>query len=581
MILALLASVTVTGALAEDVVPIRLVSMVDRDDRGEAINFPVMLFYDYWTSETYLLSSTGRITVYDQKYFPLVSFGQGRGLLNPLGLAVDRRGSVYVCTGPVNKGPKARLVILNQAFFQTKEIVFANIPELADFTAIRVAVAENGEIYLAGYWPLEPLDGVAVLSPEGKFLRFLRPPGEDAWRPLKKAPAAAVKVAPPPAPAAQEEGQAGGEQGLGALKPKSKSAARSLDADEEKGQMGPAQIADVKIDRQGRIYLLSREVGSVYVFDSGEKYLFKFGEKGGAAGKLSNPVSLGIDLERRVIYVCDYMRHTVLCYDYDSGRYIFEFGGRGTGALWFNFPNSVEADQRGRVVVSDLFNRRLQVIDPNMGERRPLAGALVGLASGSRPPGGEAPPPVKPPAPEIESPSASTTPGPVTLASPPTIVAPSSLPAPSPPPAQALLVAPAGGVLPRGVLPLSLPSLAGGPAVAPLRIPLAAVSAPPARPAPSVPVRELAPRQAKKKVAPAGPDLAPVIIAPPAPATKFPRPSVVRFPAADKAGARAKGVAGEPVGILARFRSMPAAVGVYGPVAALLGVGSWLLYTNR
>lgn len=531
----------------EEVIPLRLVAIIDRDDQGDSFEFPTALFYDYWASEIYLVSSTDRVTIYDQQYFPVASFGIGRGMTSPKGLAVDRHGLIYVCqAADAGRARPPRVVVYNQAFFPVREITFTDIPELPGFAPDKVAVAESGEIYLIGGLANEHLPGVAVLSPEGKFLRILPPPENDVLRPAKKVVAAAdkgeAKVAPA-SPAGDVE-DVEDTPDLAALLPgglKPKAAAPPADQDEEKMQMGPATIADIKIDRQGRIYLLSREVSFIYVLNAQEEYLFKFGEKGGVDGKLSNPVSLAVDLERRVIYVCDYMRHTILCYDYDSGKFIFEFGGRGLGAMWFNFPNSVEVDQRGRVWISDLFNRRVQVIDPSITARRPLNVGRSGAA------------------PEV---------------------VPEVVPAPDnerPLPPQAELATPAAFALPGPVSLVTLPPAAV--AILPSLLPPPAMRVPPVLPRSPL-LRELTPARVKKLPAPAGPPLQILSVAAVRSPARFPRPVAVRVLNKER-GLRASGVAGERAGgILARFRAMPAAIGVYGPVAALLGVGSWLLYIN-
>lgn len=580
--LLLLVAGGMTAVCAEELLPIRLVALVENDDQGESIGFPEMLFYDYWSSETYLLSSSGRVTIYDQKYFPVVSFGQGRGLINPLGLAVDRRGMVYVCLDNTPSKHNARLLLMNQAFFTTKEIVYADIPELVDFVGTRVAVAESGEIYLAGHGVLQTSTFVAVLTPEGKFLRFLVPPENDAWRAAPKSEVPKDKGQGDSSATGNSVGaELDDERIPSGLKPKS--SARAGNDEEEKGRMGPAQISDVKIDRQGRIYLLSREASHIYVLNSQEEYLFKFGEKGGANGKLSNPVSLGIDLERRVIYVCDYMRHTVLCFDYDSGKYIFEFGGRGISPLWFNFPNSVEVDQRGRVVVSDLFNRRVQVIDPNMSERRPL----VGLLPSSLVPG--APLPAEQPRLEVDTPAAPgvAAPGAVSLPAVPQPVTPATLPAPQPPGQISGLRIP-GLMAPGSVTVPVLPSGMTGMKVSLLKIPLSAQPVAPPRVRNTNAPRELAPRLLKKVPVNyarirESPQVVPVISPEknpaPLPVTVIPRKNTPVQ--TENKQSQGRNFLATPAELFDKLRAMPASVGVYGPVAALLGVGSWLLYTNR
>ena len=90
--------------------------------------------------------------------------------------------------------------------------------------------------------------------------------------------------------------------------------------------------------------------------------MFAFGEKGGAPGRLSQPQSLAVDHTRNVIYVVDYMRHSVLLYRYD-GEYLFEVGGMGFGPGWFNFPIHIDVDWSSNLIVSDFFNHRVQVLD--------------------------------------------------------------------------------------------------------------------------------------------------------------------------------------------------------------------------
>jgi len=567
----------VTWCWAEEVLPVRLVALIDHDNQGDRIEFPIALHYDRWASETYLISSTGRITIYDQKYFPVASFGKGRGLTAPSGLTVDRRGSIYVCQEPDGTAGKARLTIFNQAFFISKEIVFANIPEIAGFTARKVAVAESGEIYLAGLLGGAQLGGVVVLNPEGKFLRFLYTPENNAWRPLPKAEAVDDKGAKNtkdagPTPAA--DGGASESISIPAgLKPKSKAAKR--DEADEPGRMGPAYIEDLKIDRQGRIYLISREVSNVFVLNAKEEYLFKFGEKGGVAGKLSNPMSVAIDVERRAIYVCDYMRHSISCYDYDTGHYVFEFGGRGVAPLWFNFPNNVEVDQRGQVVVSDLFNRRLQVINPNMDQRRPLAALLPGQLS----PGGKSAKEEVQVAQVIPEPAAAGSLG--QLAQPSLPLAVAALPAPPSPGPAAAPLSQAAALVPGAVLPLILPdAMIGVRDSEQLQVATAAQAVPPVRISQSSP-RELLPRAVKKIVEAPGPQLKMAEFSPVLSPEHFANPASIHL-GPERVAKSSQRLPGDIPGLgLQSFRSLPAAVGVYGPVVSMLGVGSWMLSTNR
>jgi hypothetical protein len=128
-----------------------------------------------------------------------------------------------------------------------------------------------------------------------------------------------------------------------------------------KGEEQKATICDVEIDKAGKIYLLSEEMGRVYVYDDKETYLFKFGKKGGSSGKLSRPRGMAVDSRNTGIYVIDYMRHTATAYS-DKGRFTFEFGGKGWGRGWFQYPSDIAVDMAGNVLVADTFNNRVQVL---------------------------------------------------------------------------------------------------------------------------------------------------------------------------------------------------------------------------
>ena len=124
---------------------------------------------------------------------------------------------------------------------------------------------------------------------------------------------------------------------------------------------GPVSLSDVYIDSKGRIYLLSEDMGRVYVYNDQGKLLFKAGKKGGTPGKLSRPRGVAADPISGFIYVTDYMRHVVQILDYHTGFYIGELGGRGWGPGWFNYPTDIAVDSRGFIYVCDLFNHRVQV----------------------------------------------------------------------------------------------------------------------------------------------------------------------------------------------------------------------------
>lgn len=330
-------------------VPVNKVAMLDRDDQGGQLRFPSAVFYDSAMKEIYLISS-GRIIIYGTEYgssfFPVISLGKGRGVDRPIGLLVAGDGRLFICQGRSREGP-ARLTILNAALFPLREIVISDIPGAESFTPSRVALGRKDRIYLAG----KGFRGVMVLDSQGEFLHWLKP--ED--RMLRKA--------------GGESGQMPGDREgdspdslSGRDMSKGDDAVTGQDPEAEEIKVGPVQVHDVLVSESGNIFLLSEETGKVYIYDDREEFIFSFGQKGGSSGKLSRPRGLAVNEEKQSIFVVDYMRHTILAYNF-AGRFLFEIGGQGRGPGWFNYPTDIALTDRGYLVVADLFNHRVQVLE--------------------------------------------------------------------------------------------------------------------------------------------------------------------------------------------------------------------------
>ncbi len=357
-----------TMSMAEDLIPIRLVSMLKLDDQGLSIGFPAYVFYDRQTSETYVASGNGRITIYNSEFFPQISLGTGRGIYRPTGIFVTENGDLYVCQA--RQGEKAaRIKILNAAFFPVRDITFEGVPGLnSDYVPSRVAVAKNGRVYAVG----EANKGAIVFDKNGKFLHILAPKDQVFGRKVApKAPKSAKSKGKEKAASDKAGGGEGQDTGADLNMPDELMPKSRVENDEPvvENKETEVYVTQVTIDKKGRIYLTSLETSKTYVYDEDEKFLFTFGEKGGSSSKLSRPYGVAVDVDRDVMYVVDYMRHTILVYGYDTGKFYFEFGGRGASPLWFNFPDSIAVDRAGNVIVADMFNKRVQVIDINMDAR--------------------------------------------------------------------------------------------------------------------------------------------------------------------------------------------------------------------
>jgi len=273
------------------------------DEEEKFLSSPVNVLADPVTDEIYVVSQS-RVLIYTNDLFPLYTIGKSRGVTSPQGMAVDRDGNLYVSQAPTmqEKNSRYRISVFNACLQWERDIFVKDPGGEKPFTPNRLAVDGKGNLYVAGsFYP-----GVLVLDKQGQKI--------DMMVPVEK-------------------------------------------------EKKPA-INDVKVGENGNIYLLSAEMGRVYVYDENRQFLFQFGAKGGSTGLMSRPVGVGTDPLRERFYVVDFMRHTVLAFDY-NGKYLFEFGGLGAGPGWLQYPWDIAVDKSGRVFIADTFNNRVEVFKPS------------------------------------------------------------------------------------------------------------------------------------------------------------------------------------------------------------------------
>lgn len=121
----------------------------------------------------------------------------------------------------------------------------------------------------------------------------------------------------------------------------------------------------MELDSDGNLYVVDGTLKRIHVYDANGKFLRMMGQD----IKWSRPVGLGIDNERRRLYVVDAggvdsADHKVRALDMDSGKVLFEFGKRGEGPGELNLPRDAVAGRDGLVYVVDGGNFRVQVFDP-------------------------------------------------------------------------------------------------------------------------------------------------------------------------------------------------------------------------
>ena len=361
-------------------VPFKIVTIIDRNELGESIGAPTHVMFDRAMDETYVLSG-GKIIVYGPDFYPYIALGKGRGVEAPQGMAIDRDGMLYVCQR-ASDGKPARITIFNAAFFPVRDIFFKGFPHSKDFVPNRLAVSQDGLIYVAA--TLVP--GVLVMDQQGKVLRWLKPKGYYSAR-------LQIDIeAPEDGDTSGKDDSRNGEQAEGGSQAETGNEDLALEdqfsglpaelipkkkktAAKEKGKgQHPVIIVDIEIDQEGHLYFLSETEGKVYVYSADEEFLYSFGSKGGAPGKLGRPRGLAVDEQKKCVYVIDYLRQTLLIYDL-AGKYILDFGGVGSGPGWFRFPTDVVLNRKGDVIIADLYNSRVQVLNLQFQSRFPLFGA--------------------------------------------------------------------------------------------------------------------------------------------------------------------------------------------------------------
>ena len=110
----------------------------------------------------------------------------------------------------------------------------------------------------------------------------------------------------------------------------------------------------------------NRQSGNVVLkFDTEGRLLLKIGARG-FTGTLPNtfngPTDVAVAPNGDVFVADGHWNNRIVKFD-ATGRYLMEWGHKGTGPGEFDVPHSIVIDRRGRVLVADRSNERIQLFD--------------------------------------------------------------------------------------------------------------------------------------------------------------------------------------------------------------------------
>jgi DNA-binding beta-propeller fold protein YncE len=123
----------------------------------------------------------------------------------------------------------------------------------------------------------------------------------------------------------------------------------------------------VRVDPQGNVWVVDATAHVIYKMTVDGKEIMRLGTKG-TSGATRSTFNLPTDIafaSNGDLYVTDgYGGARVVKFSRD-GKYLLEWGKRGTGPGEFGLPHNVVVDAQGQVYVTDRDNQRIQVFDAN------------------------------------------------------------------------------------------------------------------------------------------------------------------------------------------------------------------------
>src|SRR5262245_44261929 len=126
----------------------------------------------------------------------------------------------------------------------------------------------------------------------------------------------------------------------------------------------------IRIDKDGFIWVTDNSDNIVQKFSPDGKLLMTIGQKGSKGDNTSQDAFDGpadvFSAPNGDIFVADGYRNSRIVQFSKEGKFIKILGGtKGAEPGQFNLPHSIVMDSRGRLIVADAENNRIQVFDPS------------------------------------------------------------------------------------------------------------------------------------------------------------------------------------------------------------------------
>ena len=117
-------------------------------------------------------------------------------------------------------------------------------------------------------------------------------------------------------------------------------------------------ISSITVQNE-KIYIPVSTLGKIYIYELDGTSLNSIGRKGNNVGQLNFPVEVKL-LHNEILMVLDKHRTNVVCYDL-NGKFLGEFGGKGSSPGWFYHPTLLEVNNQHQVYIGQIFNNKIQL----------------------------------------------------------------------------------------------------------------------------------------------------------------------------------------------------------------------------